>query len=118
MFWPLGALAHDLRFAQAAMPGAPEGRDTLAVAPAVSHGLERTAREPKDRYRALFDQSPIAMLVCDVGTLRIVRANARAADLHCTSPSELEGMTLGDLRSLPEHVPSALRRPGNDEILL
>jgi len=94
------------------MPGAPEGRDTAGV----GHGHERTAREPRDRYRALFDDNPIPMLICDVGTLRILRANRLAAELHELSPSELELMTLGQIRNLPDHVPSALRRQTRHEL--
>jgi two-component system cell cycle sensor histidine kinase/response regulator CckA len=96
------------------MPGAPEGRDTAGVTPT----LERSTREPRDRYRSLFEDSPIAMLICDVGTLRILLANRRAAELHGTKPSELELMTLGEIRSLPEHVPSSLRHPTRGEVYL
>jgi signal transduction histidine kinase/CheY-like chemotaxis protein len=90
----------------------------MAVRPVVSHGLERTAPKPQDPYRELFEGHPIAMLVCDVGTLRILRANARAADLHRTTKSQLEQLTLSDIRSVPERIPMALRREGHGAVLL
>lgn len=96
----------------------PEGRNTAMVSGGTSpSGIERV-REPRDRYRVLFDENPIAMLLCDVGTLRIVRANQRAAALHGMTAAELEAITLADIRSLPEHVPAALRRQTKRELHL
>lgn len=104
-------MARDLLHGSALRP-APPLSDSAAQA------SQRAGRGDRDAYRAVFDASPVPMLVCEVGTLRILAANVRAAKLHGASPELVEGRTLFDLRRLPELTSVMIERAVGRELAL
>jgi PAS domain S-box-containing protein len=82
------------------------------------HTSQRALRGDRDAYRAVFDACPVPMLVCEVGTLRVLAANVAAAKLHGASPELVEGRTLFDLRRLPELTGLMLERALGREVAL
>ena len=72
----------------------------------------------RDAYRAVFDQSPLAMLLCDVGTLTVLAANQLAATLHGASAEELVGTSLFELRRVSDLTSVMLKRSTGREIAL
>ena len=60
--------------------------------------------ESEARYRAIFERHPLAMLVWDSETKRIVDANDAAVAQYGYSREELLGLTIWDIRP-PEEIP-------------
>jgi two-component system, cell cycle sensor histidine kinase and response regulator CckA len=75
----------------------------------------KSDREP---YRAIFDANPVPQLICDVGTLQILAANVAAAKLHGTSPEQMRGTSLFELRRVSDLTSVMLKRAGGHEIAL
>jgi two-component system cell cycle sensor histidine kinase/response regulator CckA len=71
-----------------------------------------------DAYRAVFDQSPSPMLLCDVGSLTVLAANHLAAKLHGTSPERLVGTSLFEIRRVSDLTSVMLKRAVGREIAL
>ncbi|MDB4955769.1 MAG: Blue-light-activated protein [Myxococcales bacterium] len=107
---------HMTRFLQEDVPG------NLRTATTISHGMNRlldivnenigdsflaTTRElvarGEDRYRALFDNSPLPMWMFDRETLRFVAVNEAAVHHYGYTREEFGAMTLADIRP-PEDV--------------
>jgi two-component system cell cycle sensor histidine kinase/response regulator CckA len=79
---------------------------------------QRLLKSDRDAYRAVFDQSPLPMLLCDVGTLTVLSANQLAAKLHGASPEELVGTSLFELRRVSDLTGVMLKRSSGREIAL
>jgi two-component system, cell cycle sensor histidine kinase and response regulator CckA len=79
---------------------------------------QRLLKSDRDPYRSLFDQSPLPMLICDVGTLRVLAANEQAAKLHRASPEQMVGTTLFELRRVSDLTQIMLKRAVGHEIAL
>jgi two-component system cell cycle sensor histidine kinase/response regulator CckA len=79
---------------------------------------QRLLKSDRDAYRAVFDQSPLPMLLCDVGTLTVLSANQLAAKLHGASPEELVGSSLFALRRVSDLTGVMLKRSTGREIAL
>jgi two-component system cell cycle sensor histidine kinase/response regulator CckA len=62
-----------------------------------------TIRESEERYRLLFDGSPLAKCVFDVETLRFVAVNDKMTELYGYAREELLAMRIADLK-MPEDV--------------
>ena len=54
--------------------------------------------ESEDRYRSAFDHSPVGIMHTSIDDDRILRVNARVAEMLGYSEGELLGMTVLDLR--------------------
>jgi two-component system cell cycle sensor histidine kinase/response regulator CckA len=72
----------------------------------------------RDLYRTVFEQSPLPMLLCDVGTLRVLAANQLAAKLHGVSPELLVGTSLFELRRVSDLTSMMLKRAVGVEVAL
>jgi PAS domain S-box-containing protein len=70
---------------------------------------ERELQESEQRYRDLFERSPIPMWVYDVATLRYLAVNQAAVQQYGYTGDEFSRMTITDLH-LPEMVPGLLER--------
>ena len=70
---------------------------------------ERELQESEQRYRDLFEHSPIPMWVYDVATLRYLAVNQAAVQQYGYTGEEFSRMTITDLH-LPEMVPGLLDR--------
>jgi two-component system cell cycle sensor histidine kinase/response regulator CckA len=79
---------------------------------------ERVLKNARDPYRTVFDQSPLPMLLCDVGTLQVLAANQLAAKLHGQSPEQLIGVSLFELRRVSDLTGVMLKRAVGREIAL
>ena|GEM_PF-4508182 len=79
---------------------------------------QRLLRAARDPYRAVFDQSPSPMLLCDVGSLTVLAANHLAAKLHGTSPEQLVGTSLFEIRRVSDLTSVMLKRAVGREIAL
>lgn len=66
---------------------------------------ENSLRESEQRYRMLFESSPIPMWVHDLVTLRILALNRAASRLYGYSREEFQAMTINDIRPA-EDVPA------------
>jgi two-component system, cell cycle sensor histidine kinase and response regulator CckA len=66
----------------------------------------------------VFDHSPTAMLLCEVGTLAVLAANQLAAELHGATPQELNGKSLLELRRVPDLTAVMLKRSFGREVAL
>jgi two-component system, cell cycle sensor histidine kinase and response regulator CckA len=75
-------------------------------------------KSERDPYRAVFDQSPLPLLLCDVGTLTIIAANQLAAKLHGASPEQLVGTSLFEVRRVSDLTSVMLKRAVGREIAL
>ena len=69
--------------------------------------VERSLQLSEERYRLLFDGSPISILLFDPRTLRILDANGAAVSLYGYTRDELQGMQLTELKT---HDDEGLRR--------
>jgi two-component system, cell cycle sensor histidine kinase and response regulator CckA len=65
---------------------------------------EKALRESEERYRSLFDSSPLPTWVYDVETLRFLAVNEAAVKHYGYSRAELLSMTICDIRP-PEDLP-------------
>ena len=83
-----------------------------------THASQRMLKGERDAYRAIFDQSPLPMLVCDVGTLTVLAANHLAAMLHGANPEQLVGTSLFELRRVSDLTSVMLKRAVGREIAL
>jgi len=83
-----------------------------------THASQRLLKGERDAYRAVFDQSPQALLLCDVGSLTIIAANQLAAKLHGATPEELVGTSLFALRRISDLTSVMLKRAVGREIAL
>ncbi len=63
--------------------------------------VEGALRTSEVRYRALFDASPVAVLVFDAQSLRILESNAAALTMYGYSREELAAMRIVDLKVEP-----------------
>lgn len=72
----------------------------------------------RDDYRAVFDAAPVALLLCEVGTLRVLAANQLAAKLHGASPEQLVGTSLFELRRVADLTAMMLKRAAGQELAL
>lgn len=79
---------------------------------------ERVLKSDRDPYRGVFDHGPVPMLLCDVGTLRVLAANHLAAKLHHASPEQMVGQSLFDLRRVSDLTSVMLKRAVGREIAL
>jgi two-component system, cell cycle sensor histidine kinase and response regulator CckA len=79
---------------------------------------QRVLKAGHDAYRAVFDQSPSPMLLCDVGSLTVLAANHLAAKLHGTSPERLVGTSLFEIRRVSDLTSVMLKRAVGREIAL
>lgn len=82
------------------------------------HESQRVPKTELDPYRAVFDVSPVPMLLCDVGTLRVLAANEAAAKLHGATPERMEGTTLFELRRVSEPTSVLLKRSVGHDVAL
>jgi two-component system cell cycle sensor histidine kinase/response regulator CckA len=83
-----------------------------------THASQRLLKADRDVYRAVFDQSPLPMLLCDVGTLTVLAANQLAAKLHGASPEQMVGASLFELRRVSDLTSVMLKRAVGREIAL
>jgi two-component system, cell cycle sensor histidine kinase and response regulator CckA len=79
---------------------------------------QRFLKAERDGYRAVFDLNPQPLLLCDVGTLRVLAANQQAAKLHGVSPEQLVGISLFDLRRVSDLTSVMLKRAAGREVAL
>jgi len=79
---------------------------------------QRVLKGERDAYRSIFDHGPVAMLLCEVGTLRVLAANQLAAKLHGTTTEELEGKSLFELRRVSDLTSVMLKRAVGHDIAL
>jgi two-component system cell cycle sensor histidine kinase/response regulator CckA len=79
---------------------------------------QRVLKSERDPYRSVFDHNPVPMLICDVGTLRVLAANQLAAKLHGASPEQLTGTSLFELRRVSDLTRVMLKRAVGGEIAL
>lgn len=79
---------------------------------------QRVLKSERDPYRAVFDDSPLPLLICEVGTLRVLAANRRGAELHGASPEQMQGRSLHELRRLSDLTSVMLRRAVGHEVAL
>ncbi|MBX9929451.1 MAG: response regulator [Gemmatimonadaceae bacterium] len=105
---PLRALAAEVRAIERGSARTPRdyrgqdevgslGRTVQRMAATIEH-REAELRDSESRYRSLFDASPIATFVLELGTARILEANAAASELYGWSRAELLAMTGEALR--------------------
>jgi PAS domain S-box-containing protein len=83
-----------------------------------THTSQRLLKSPGDAYRAVFEQSPQPLLLCDVGSLTIIAANQLAAKLHRATPEELVGTSLFEVRRVSDLTGAMLKRALGREIAL
>ena len=83
-----------------------------------AQGSQRVLKSERDAFRSIFEHHPQPMLVCDVGSLRILAANAQAARLHGSSPQELEQSSLFELRRVSDLTRLMLKRAVGSEVAL
>lgn len=83
-----------------------------------AHASQRVLKSDHDPYRAVFDINPVPMLLCEVGSLRVVAANLAAAKLHGASPEHLANRTLFELRRVSDLTSVMLKRAIGHEIAL
>jgi two-component system, cell cycle sensor histidine kinase and response regulator CckA len=79
---------------------------------------QRVLKSERDAYRSVFDTSPVAMLLCEVGSLRVMAANQLAAKLHGASPEELQDVSLFALRRVSDLTSAMLKRAMGQELAL
>ena len=79
---------------------------------------QRLLKADHDVYRAVFDQSPSPMLLCDVGSLTVLAANHLAAKLHGARPDQLVGTSLFEIRRVSDLTSVMLKRAVGREIAL
>jgi CheY-like chemotaxis protein len=79
---------------------------------------QRVLKAEHDPYRAVFDLCPTPMMLCEVGTLRVIAANVAASKLHGTCPELLQGRTLFELRRVSDLTSIMLKRAVGHEIAL
>ena len=106
-------MAHGLRGRGSLSPA-----DLDPDAEAGTQASQRVLKSERDPYRTVFDQNPVPMLICDVGTLRVLAANQLAAKLHGASPEELTGTSLFELRRVSDLTRLMLKRAVGAEIAL
>jgi PAS domain S-box-containing protein len=95
------------------------GARVPTVEPNAELGPQASQRLGKrDPYRAVFDANPLPLLLCDVGTLRVLAANVAAAELHGASAERLEGGTLFELRRVSDLTSIMLKRAVGRELAL
>jgi PAS domain S-box-containing protein len=66
---------------------------------------EQALRDSEERYRLLFEESPLPMLVYDLETLRVLTVNGAAELLYGYSGEEFRELTIRDIRP-PEDIPT------------
>ncbi|MFA5275812.1 MAG: diguanylate cyclase, partial [Candidatus Omnitrophota bacterium] len=69
--------------------------------------IEKSLRESEERYRILFENNPIPMVVYDLETLRFLSVNDSALQHYGYSREEVLSMTIKDI-FLPEDIPALL----------
>jgi len=79
---------------------------------------QRLLKGERDPFRAVFDQSPLPMLLCDVGTLTVIAANQMAAKLHGATSEQLVGTSLFEVRRVSDLTSVMLKRAVGREIAL
>ncbi len=79
---------------------------------------QRVLKSERDAYRSVFDHNPVAMLLCEVGTLRIAAANHAAAKLHGASAEQMQGTSLFELRRVSDLTSVMLKRAVGREVAL
>ncbi|HEX9709598.1 MAG TPA: PAS domain S-box protein [Candidatus Thermoplasmatota archaeon] len=92
--------------------GAPLGWEGFARDATSTGGIERLAAEGFERFQALFDGAPLAMVLYDPKTLAIEQANERAAHLYGVPREEMEGSFISEYVAPDEwpRVQEMLRR--------
>jgi PAS domain S-box-containing protein len=78
-----------------------ERRALLALGDVERQVTDRTRElvESEDRFRAMFQGSPVGQLLIDAGSLRILECNQAAADIHGCERGDLVGLTVAELDS-------------------
>lgn len=79
---------------------------------------QRVLKSDRDGYSAIFDDLPVAMLLCEVGTLRVLAANQLGAKMHGASPREMVGLTLFELRRVSDLTSVMLKRAVGHDVAL
>ncbi len=64
--------------------------------------LERALRSSEERYRLLFDRSPLPKWVFDLDTLAFLEVNAAAVELYGYTREEFRKLTIKDIRTAEE----------------
>lgn len=80
------------------------------------HTSQTLRKSARDAYRAVFDQSPLPMLICDRVSLEVLAANELAARLHGSTPDELVGVSLFQLRRVSDLTPVMLKPASGGEL--
>lgn len=83
-----------------------------------AHVSQRFPKSERDPFRSVFDSNPVPMLLCEVGTLRVVAANSAAAKLHGASSERMQGTSLFELRRVSDLTSVMLKRAVGHEIAL
>ncbi|RYF90940.1 MAG: PAS domain S-box protein, partial [Chitinophagaceae bacterium] len=74
--------------------------------------FEEALRQSEEKYRILFDASPMAILIYDLDTFKVQDVNLAAINHYGYSREEFLKLSLQDLRPARErHVPKKVERP-------
>src|ERR1700687_11578 len=73
----------------------------------VSRNVKKALRESEERYRLLFEKSPLAIWVYDTQTLEFLDVNEAAVRLYGFRRGEILSMTIKEIRP-PEEIPTLL----------
>lgn len=60
--------------------------------------LEFEVRESEALYRAMFEDSPVAMVIYDTDSFRVLEANASACRFYEYTPAQMKNLSIFDLR--------------------
>lgn len=69
-----------------------------------TRAAEQALRESEERYRRLFEATPVPMWIYDLETLRFLTVNDAAVQAYGYSRAEFEGMSILDIRPTEERA--------------